>query len=91
MDSGAPRWYTHNQSIFSNLQPISETCIGITGDQTAVEGVGSVIFRTTKSNGSVGSLCVSKVYYAPGIKANILSTVMTSEKGLLLQQIDSTC
>jgi hypothetical protein len=44
----------------------------------------------TKSDGSIGSLCVSEVYYAPGIKANILSTVMTSEKGLILQQIDRT-
>jgi hypothetical protein len=75
----------HNRSIFSTLQPISEACTGIYDGQTNVEEVGSVTFQTTKSDGSIGSLCVSEVYYAPGIKANILSTVMTSEKGLLLQ------
>jgi hypothetical protein len=90
MDSRAPHWYMHNRSIFFTLQPISETCTGITGHQTNIEGIGSVTFQTTKSDGSIGSLCVYKVYYAPGIKANILSTVMTSEKGLLLQQIDHT-
>ena len=88
MDSGAPQWYTWDKSVFKTFERISEQCTGVTGDRTAIEGVGSVMFRTKKTDGSFGSVLWSNVYYAPGFKANIMSTVATSQKGMLNHQVD---
>ena len=89
-DSGAPLWYSWDRSLFYDFEHISDgetKCIGITGHTTAVKGVGKVKFRCTLSDGRESTVTWNKVYYTPGFRANIASTVDMNQKGIT-QKVD---
>jgi hypothetical protein len=82
-DSGAGKWYTWDKSILHDYKPISaESCEGITGNATAVKGVGKGYFKSTLSDGSVVDLEWNEIYWAPAFKCNLMSTVVTDGKGI---------
>jgi hypothetical protein len=84
-DSGAPRWYTWDKSVFVNFKPMDgkeEYCHRVMGDRAKIEGLGSVIYEAILSNGSKTKITWQEVYYIPTFKVNITSTVETSLQGI---------
>jgi hypothetical protein len=84
-DSGAPRWYTWDKSVFVNFKPMDgkeEYCHRVMGNRAKIEGMGSVVYEAILSNGSKTKITWQEVYYIPTFKVNITSTVETSLQGI---------
>jgi hypothetical protein len=93
-NSGAPRWYTWDKSVFVNFKPMDgkeEYCHRVTGDGAKIEGMGSVVYKATLSKGSKTKITWQEVYYVPTFKVNITSTVETSLKGINEQVDGNIC
>jgi hypothetical protein len=94
-NSGALRWYTWDKSIFVNFKPImdgkEEYCHRVTGDGAKIEGMGSVVYEATLSNGFKTKITWQEVYYVPTFKVKITSTVETSLKGINKQVDGNVC
>jgi hypothetical protein len=93
-DSGAPRWYTWDKSVFVNFKQMDgkeEYCHGVMGDGAKIEGLGSVVYKATLSNGSKTKITWQEVYYVPTFKVYITSTVETSLKGINKQVDGNVC
>jgi hypothetical protein len=51
--------------------PQNEYCHRVTGDGAKIEGMGSVVYEATLSNGSKTKITWQEVYYIPTFKVNI--------------------
>jgi hypothetical protein len=64
---------------------------GITGAVAKIEGIGIVNFKSTLSNGEVVDVSWDEVKHAPGLQANIASTVAMTKNGITQVIIGNLC
>jgi hypothetical protein len=82
VDSGASHHMTGAQSVFTDLRPFEGVSIKIgDGMRLPVEGIGTVQLVSIL-NGVLHEIELHEVYYVPGLKVNLLSVGMATNRGV---------
>lgn len=81
-DSCAACHITNDDSIFSNLEPCTETISGVqAGTQLHIVGKGNAEFIISNSTGQLTILEPTDVRYAPYAQCNLLSLLQLTRSG----------
>ena len=81
-DSGASHHYTNDRTIMTKFKDANDFLHVADGGTVEIRGVGSILFNVTTSNGDMNTLELREVYYAPGLKVNLLSTTEFDKHGI---------
>lgn len=73
IDSGSTQHYTHCRDLFSNFEAVDDELTVANGISEPIKGVGTVRMITTGDTVPGNEITLNRVYYAPGLKANLVS------------------